>query len=51
MEKQVTGPSALQVAVLKTSLQEGKHMSSLENQIYTLNMSLCNVWKDPTLIL
>lgn len=33
MEKQVTGPSAVQVAVLKTSLQEEKktlHMSTQE---------------------
>lgn len=36
MEKQVTGPSAVQVAVLKTSLQEEKktlHMSTQENDI------------------
>lgn len=35
MEKQVTGPSAVQVAVLKTSLQENKHC-------------ICQLWKTVT---
>lgn len=34
MEKQVTGPSAVQVAVLKTSLQEEKHCSCPPGENY-----------------